>query len=303
VIFLLILFSPFCMFAEIADCLKKATNKESATSIKNVDFIYVINLDERPEKYKQTQAQFLEYDIVTYRFSAVNGWKLDFNQFADLGVLYNEQMPDNLMGTYYSADDPSIPVHEFISRPGQRYFCHCMTKGAVGIVLSHLSVLKDALDSNYDTIWVMEDDVQIIQNPHVISNLIRKLDETVGKENWDVLFTDQDTKDRNGNYVRCKSFARRPNFNPKNPQRFLESYRVGKFFKKIGARYGAYSMIIRKSGAKKIYDFIVKNGVFLPYDMEYTLPDDIRLFCVYEDIVSTIPTALSDNGSPNYLTE
>lgn len=31
-------------------------------------------------------------------------------------------------------------------------------------MLSHLSVLKDALDSGYETIWVMEDDIHIIQD-------------------------------------------------------------------------------------------------------------------------------------------
>jgi acetolactate synthase-1/2/3 large subunit len=35
--------------------------------------------------------------------------------------------------------------------------------GAIGIALSHLSILQDAYDSGYETVWVMEDDVDIMQ--------------------------------------------------------------------------------------------------------------------------------------------
>lgn len=60
-------------------------------------------------------------------------------------------------------------------------------------------------------------------------------------------------------------------------------------------------MIIRRSGMKKILDFIKNGQVFLPYDMEFCLPDNIRMFTVKDDIVSTQIKALSDNGAPRYL--
>jgi hypothetical protein len=50
---------------------------------------------------------------------------------------------------------------------------------------------------------------------------------------------------------------------------------------------------------KKMLDF-VEDGLFLPYDMEYTMPNDIHMFNIREDVVSTQPRALSDNGAPNY---
>jgi hypothetical protein len=43
-------------------------------------------------------------------------------------------------------------------------------------------------------IWVMGDDIEVIQNPHVLSELTDKLDALVGNRGWDVLFTDHDTK-------------------------------------------------------------------------------------------------------------
>jgi GR25 family glycosyltransferase involved in LPS biosynthesis len=170
-----------------------------------------------------------------------------------------------------------------------------MARGPIGIVLSHLSVLKDAYDSGYNTIWVMEDDVQVIQNPHLISSLIEELDGLVGRKHWDILFTDQDIKDKKGNYIICRSYAPRPNFSPSDPARFARTQKVGSKFRKIGARYGAQSMIINRSGMKKLLDFFYRYDIFLPYDMDFCMPDGIALYTVIEDVVSNLPQALSDN--------
>lgn len=144
----------------------------------------------------------------------------------------------------------------------------------------------------------MEDDIEVIQNPHILSKLVSDLDELVGSENWDILFTDQDTKNSEGIYIPCYSCAWRPNFTPDNPNRFEDRKMLGQF-RKIGARYGAYSMIIRRSGIMKILEFIKKYKIFLPYDLDYNKPADIKMFTVLEDVVSTLPHASSDNNFPN----
>src|SRR5207237_6605093 len=75
---------------------------------------------------------------------------------------------------------------------GKTYFVHCMALGAIGCSLSHISVLQDAYDSGYETIWVMEDDVEVLDDPHRLSDLVSELDTLVGPDRWDVLFTDVD---------------------------------------------------------------------------------------------------------------
>jgi GR25 family glycosyltransferase involved in LPS biosynthesis len=230
----------------------------------------------------------------------VNGWELSLDAINDLGVKYESWMTTGHMGTAYLPEDAGEPFHEVVHVIGRNYFCHAMPKGSVGIVLSHLSILQDALDSGYETIWIMEDDIDIIQNPHFMSEYIDRLDALVGKNGWDILFTDQDTLNQQGAYVPCYSYAWRPNYNPPRPERFAQRTDLNEDFRQIGARYGAYSMIVRKSGMKKILNFIRNYHIFLPYDMEFTLPGDIRLFTVKNDVVSTLPRAISDNGSPNY---
>ena len=289
--------------ANLQHYFKKAEGKLSHHRMKNIDFIYVINLDRRPEKFAMCEAALKPYGILPYRFSAVNGWELPLTVVNDVGVKLEPWMEHNHWGTHYPLDRDGMPEHEIVSVIGRNYFSHCMSRGAIACALSHLSVLQDAYESGYETVWVMEDDIEIIKNPLEISKLITKLDDKVGSKHWDILFTDRDTKNREGKYVSCKGCAWRPNFKPENKDRFRKSENIGHSFRKIGARYGTYSMIVRRSGMKKILNFFKKYGIFLPYDMEIPFPNDIALYTVQNDVVSTIPLAASDNGAPNYLLE
>ena len=296
-------FSTASLFSGIEQFFKKPMNTSGNHQMRNIDFIYTINLDQRPEKFESCTKQLHPYGIFPYRFSAVNGWELSHDTINQLGIVYNPatMKSNNLWGTCYFAENNGQPFHEVIHVAGRTYFSHCLSRGAIGIVLSHLSILQHAYDSGFKTIWVMEDDIDVLQPPSLISDAIDRLDALVGKDGWDVLFTDQDTKNQKGEYVPCRAFARRPNFTPKNQERFRTAKDISPNFRKIGARYGAYSMIVRRSGMKKILDFIKTYKVFLPYDMEFYLPNDIRLFSVTKDIVSTQINAPSDNEKPGYV--
>jgi GR25 family glycosyltransferase involved in LPS biosynthesis len=300
-LFLSVLASVHFLSADVMDHLKIVTDEKAKIHcMKNIDFIYMINLDERPEKLETSLKKLSHYRIYPFRFSAVNGWKLSLETINDVGVKYSPWMTGGQWGTCYLIEERGEPHHEMITEIGRTYFGHCVSRGAIGIVLSHLSTLKDAYDSGYETIWVMEDDIEIIRDPHLISEQIEKLDRLVGKGGWDILFTDRDTKNAKGNYVPCQTFAWRPNFSPEDLYQFAEVEDLDKMFRRIGARYGAYSMIVRRSGMKKLLDFFTLYQVFLPYDMELPQVPEIRLFTVQNDIVSTQPDAVSDNGAPYY---
>jgi GR25 family glycosyltransferase involved in LPS biosynthesis len=289
------------LFAGIEKHFKKIEEKKTCQSIKNIDFIYVINLDQRPEKLFRTLEQLKPYNIAPYRFSAVNGWELSLEVINDIGIKLEPWMTAG-KGTSYLPQNGGKATHEIpIKNIGQTYFSHCMSRGAIGIVLSHLSILQDAYDSGYETIWVMEDDIDVIQNPHTLSDLIDQLDKITSKNGWDILFTDQDTKGNNGHYVPCYGYAWRPNFQPRHPEAFQIHQNINHIFRRVGARYGVYSMIVKRSGMKKILDFMKTYKIFLPYDMEFYLAPGIRIYALIDDVVSTILHAPSDNGGPNYI--
>lgn len=297
--FITMIMLPLTLLAGIEQCFKPCPNKGDNHSIKGIDFIYMINLDQREEKFLMSSEQLNPYHVYPYRFSAVNGWELTNEQLNSLGVTFDKGMDGSMMGTRYPPDNDGQPLHEKM-KVGTNYYSHCMSRGAVGICLSHLSILYDAWKSGYKTIWIMEDDVEVIQDPNTISKYTKELDRLVGKKNWDILFTDPDTKNKNGEYIPCLGYAKRPNFSPMNPERFMKSEKISKNFTKKYARYGAYSMIVKRSGMKKILQFLLKNQIFLPYDMEFYLPHDINMYSLTFDLVSTMPDALSDNGGPRY---
>ncbi len=293
------LWISFSLTASVEEHLKKIEDKSGHHQMRNIDFIYMINLDQRPEKFQKSQDQFDPHLIYPYRFSAVNGWELSLEAINDLGVKYQSGMRRGIMCTCYLLDGNFEPHHEMGQRIGQAYFCHCMSRGAIGIVLSHLSVLQDAYDSGYETIWVMEDDIEIVQNPHTISNLVEELDRTVGKGGWDILFTDRESRNNNGTPSTCDSYAKRINMSSRKTH--VVKNKISPTFRVIEARYGAYSMIIRRSGMKKILDFYKRYDVYLPYDMDMFIIPKLRFFTVLRDVVTTRIGAESDNGGPNYL--
>ena len=301
-LFILLLTISITAVSDVSDHLKKVHNKSSLYSMPNIDFIYMINLDQRPEKIRRSFSQLYPYGIYPCRFSAVNGWELSLDTINDVGLLFAPFMERGIMGTRYLLGGNFEPHHESITNYGETYFSHCMARGAIGIALSHISILQDAYDSGYETIWVMEDDIDVIADPNSLSTLIEDLDTTVGKGNWDVLFTDRDIKDASGNYYTTYYAGKRPDYLVfTNDNNYSEKTPVGDKFIKVGARSGAHSMILRRSGIEKLLRYFHAHQIFFPYDMEYILPRGIRLYTVANDVVSNLPKAPSDNGGPYYL--
>lgn len=306
--FLLIITINLDASKDLSFYLKRNNAPLVPSTVRNIDCIYVLNLDERPDKFQEASQRLAKFGIYPNRFSAVNGWNLDFQTIEDVGLKYQYWMKKGIKGVHYhqSAKDAdyyklnNIHTIEDVNIPGRTYFAFGVSLGTVGIALSHLSILKDAYDKGYETIWVMEDDIKVIRNPHILSNYIDDLDYLLGKRGWDILFTDMDTVGRDGRHVPCFSHAERPDFQPANISRFSRRVMLSNSLRRIGARYGAYSMILRKSGIEKILRYFEKRKIFLPYDLEYCMPNDIFLVSPMMDIVSTEPNAKTDNSAPKY---
>jgi GR25 family glycosyltransferase involved in LPS biosynthesis len=279
--------------------LKPAPYKMGMHSMPKVDFIYMINLDKRPEKYMQTMKSLAPYGIYPYRFSAVNGWELSFEAIDNLGVQYQPGTAHGpICSVFRHLGDKEVMSFEVMKEEGVSYYCHSLSRGAIGCLMSHISVLNDAYKSGYETIWVMEDDIRVVEDPHILCEMIDQLDALA--PGWDVFFTDAETKGADGNRFYCGGIRPRPNFDYQSLDYYISRYNVNENIEKLGLRFGAYSMIIRRSGVEKLLNFFKTYHLFFPYDMEYFFPPGIRLYSCTRDIVTTIAGALSDNGSPTY---
>ena len=290
--------------ASIQNHLKPALNKGDNHSMRNVDFIYMINLDRRPQKYAISKEQLNHYGIQPYRFSAVNGWELSIEAILDVGLKYQPGMTPLLATTFVEIEGSKLQSHEFMSEYGQTYFAHCMPLGAIGCSLSHISILQDAYEAGYETIWVMEDDIEVLDNPHKLSVLIDELDALVGPDNWDVLFTDHDYRTGINQYLAASGAQKRPDMDCSISERHSEKYtnntQVNGHFRKVAARFGTCSMIIRRSGIIKLLEFALTRNIYLPYDLENYLPEGIQRYGLTSDLVTNMLNSLSDIGLPDY---
>jgi GR25 family glycosyltransferase involved in LPS biosynthesis len=249
------------LYANWESHLRKCEGKEGIHSMPEIDFIYMINLQERPEKLEESYRQLRPYGIYPYRFDAINGWKSPKNAFQGLGC--PEVFPK-------------------------------MTPGKIACILSHLSVLNDAFLSNYKTIWVMEDDIEVLADPLQLSSLIIALDDLA--PDWDILYTDLETKNEFGVRVPCKAILPRPNLIPEPLDFYLRRIPINDTFMEIGMRYGCYSMIIRRSGIEKILEFFKTYRLYLPIDMELFFIKGLKQIVVQNDIVSTRQGIFSDTS-------
>lgn len=278
--------------------LKPAPNKEIYCQIFGIDFIYMINLDKRPEKWNLTKQEFERYGIKPYRFSAVNGWELTYEAVQDVGFVYRQGMTPLMAQKFVQIEGKIIESPEYIMKYGQVYYGFGASLGVIGVSLSHLSILYDAYLSGFETIWVVEDDVVIHENPHRLTDLIRQLDKCVGTNGWDVLYTDIDC------YVEATGLAKRPDMNCsevwRNSPKFTDKSKIHPLFKKAPCRYGAYSMIVRRSGMKKILDYYMKSKIYQPYDLEIHFVNDIKKYGLTFDMVTSPKEAISDNAQKCY---
>ncbi|MDN3507369.1 MAG: glycosyltransferase family 25 protein [Simkaniaceae bacterium] len=267
-----------------------------------VETVYMINLDQRPEKWARSTDQLRRYKLRPYRFSAVNGWELSINEINQTALKLQKGMVKNIFGTQYSHRRGEIlPKHLKIKTIGNPYFSHCMSRGAIGCVLSHLSVIKHAYDAKQELIWVMEDDISVKQSPKKMLDAIRELNKTFGRYQWDFLYTDSDTVNNNGKKVPLFGYnVERPDYKPSDIKRFYRRSNISSTIEKIGARFGTYSYLITRQGMKKVIDFYTKHQIFFPYDIELSLPDSINMYVMKEDVITHMQNSPSDNGAPYY---
>jgi GR25 family glycosyltransferase involved in LPS biosynthesis len=281
--------------------LKPIQNKPPPVLIPSIDSIYLINLDERVEKFSASLKQLQPFGIIPYRFSAINGWDLSVHVLNELGLRLTSSLSfGTIMGKVYrEIEGREYKNIEFIKDPTLTYFCTGITRGAIGCLLSHLSVLKSAYESGYETIWVMEDDIQILQNPLELSSLIEELDQI--DRDWDILFTDPDMRGPQGDFIPCRALAVRPDISIYPLADYqAKCKRIHPHFSQTGMRYGTHSMILRKLGIQKILQFYQTHGLFLPYDCDIWLIPEIKMYCLNQEMTSA-HHFFSDNGAPNYI--
>lgn len=254
-------------------------------AVEGIDEIYLINLDRRQDRLAATTKELAQYGLSAKRFPAIEGKEVPLQTLVELGLPYAPGMTKGVWAT--TPLGKGTLGYEFLvgSREHISVFSEWMTIGAVGCALSHLTILREAYEAGLETIWVLEDDIYFKQDPHILTRLIAELD-TITEGKWDVLYTDPDVFGGQSQPPGTFWWMWRPDLHLFRKQRFTERKFVSDAIIKVGSRDRTHSMVIRRSGMKKILDHIKQHHLFLPIDLEIAFAPEIELFMISYPIVA-----------------
>ncbi len=255
--------------------LRPITEASKPSGLNGIDYIYLINLKERPLKLARMEQLFSENGLIVNHFYAINGWKLEPNEQGREVTKFGN--------TYKNAPNRWV------------------SWGGIGCYLSHLSIIKNAYEKNFNSIWIMEDDLIFHVKPEVVCEMLKKVNEI--DPEWDIFYTDSNNRDATGRF-RIGSHPIIPPIHLDNKGRaYCNNVEViNDDFAKIRARGGTYSMILSKRGIKKIYETLSKLPILTPYDDVLPFLDDVRYYISRKPVVThlfdEVDSLPSDTWSP-----
>lgn len=237
-----------------------------SSGLAGVDCIYVINLDARPEKWTRTKTLLEEKGLHANRVRAINGWQLSREEMQQLAGPY----PVKLVG------------------------------GQVGCLLSHVSILKNALDNGFQAIWILEDDVEFLLDVQWIPYLLKQLKKVDKK--WDVFFTDIDMRLQDGSHQASCSYDPRPDQTIPSRKSLMKKKDVTEDIMSIRQRWCTHSYLLSRAGIQKLYSYFTHVYLWSPVDVDMHYVPDIREYASKRDVVSnSTETNVSDTVAQSSL--
>lgn len=227
----------------IVNHLKPISLTEAQSGLDQIDCIYLINLDHRPERWFRSKIFFRQWGCFINRVSAVNGWGIPQHQL------------DELRGPYDLK----------------------MNGGAVGCLLSHVSIYRDAYERGFSNIWICEDDIEFCGNIQEIPRIIKDLSKI--DPDWDLLYTDNIIGGCGKQWPR----PGQPKYN-----RMKKGIKVGENIARVHGRFQTHSMIFSKKGIEKVLNYFSHVYIWAPIDIDLHYVPGIREYSVRENIVSFI---------------
>lgn len=222
------------------------------------DKIYVITLKRSKARHSSIESilKGLNYDI----FWAVDGMKLDRDQLEKEGVYNSEQ-----------ARQAKI---EMKTEPRD------MTMGAIGCALSHIGIMKEVLDNDYQRVLILEDDISV--NEESVDTLIKALSEL--PPDWELFYLGYLY---NNNSMSFSSYMRQYvaypilkllGYERYDPYLFRCKFprHYSRHLDRSGFHYGCHAYGVTNEGARKLVES--QKPIVREVDIEY------GLLCQHEEL-------------------
>ncbi|MBM3198334.1 MAG: hypothetical protein FJZ58_03660 [Chlamydiae bacterium] len=248
-------FQPSSMPTRVINFLRPLSSPPKHSGLPGVDCIYVLNLDERQDRWSKVREQFEAQRLTPHRVSAINGWKLPLESRVQL-------------------------------MDGEAPLLREMSGGSIGCLLSHISIYKNAVENEFETVWICEDDVVFQEDAIKIPSLLKSL--SAIDPDWDIFYTDYSTQ---GIGIQSP----RPG---QVPYKEISEV-VSKDIMRTHGRYNTHSIIFSKKGLRKIYEYFSHRNLWSPIDVDIHYVPDLREYTSTYNIVTSLydSSTLSKDGT------
>lgn len=233
--------------------------------LKRVDSVYVLNLDERPEKWEMTYQRLIPYGIGFHRFSAINGEK------------FSKEVWDRFW------EGQRCSSKQALREIKQRFI-----KGKLGCILTHLSALQDSYDRGYQCVWILQDDIEVLGDPRLIDGYIDQLN--LLDPDWGLLFTDLDMRQYENPSRPWKadgiSKCARHDQKAMPEAWYHERDDISKDFQTIRSRWGFHSVVVSRRGMEQILNYFKHVRIHTTFDADIHFVPDLKKYGLKTPLIS-----------------
>ena len=199
--------------------LKMAKRKNKVPHrIPGVDFIYVITA-KKCHRFNDLMRSFSKYGINPYRFTAFSAKDLYANTMYRTCLRGKRGWREFEGNRLVARGGKFVFDSRKMCNPKEGYVNRKMSIKSLSRALSHISIIRDALESGYETIWIMDSATEIRRDPNVLSTYIERANTEI--PDWTSLYTDYSERDEADQLKTPTKFYLRPDISFYKPDFYL----------------------------------------------------------------------------------
>lgn len=200
--------------------LKEAKGKDKEShKMSGIDFIYVITA-KKCHRFNDFKRSFAKYGVNPYRFTAFSPSSISSD------TMHRTCLRGSRRLRRVTAQKMVVKKGKFILKKRKMldrssgYIHSKMQIKKLASALSHISIIKDALESGYENIWIMDSGTELRCDPNILSNYIVRANKEI--PDWTSIYTDYSERD-SGDYVEpIMKFYWRPDIDFLDPEEYLQ---------------------------------------------------------------------------------
>jgi hypothetical protein len=196
--------------SSIDKVLKSAKGKDKEIhKISGIDFIYTITA-KKCHRFNDLKRSFGKFNVCPYRFTSISPSNISSKTMYRSCLRGSRRLHRVIGQKMVKKKRKLILARKHMEDYSSGYIHKKMSIKKLASALSHISCIKDALDSGYETIWIMDSGTELRCDPNILSKYIERANKEI--PDWTSLYTDYSERGRLDDLETIGNFYYRPDF-------------------------------------------------------------------------------------------